>query len=77
MALKLNAWVARGLHGKKREYPNGVDMYGEDANPLLGFMNHFRDSRLFTADMIGLQLWEELKPIVDDPEMPQNPHNFW
>jgi hypothetical protein len=70
MALKLNAWVARGLHGKNKVYPDENVMYDEETNPLATFRNHFRESRMFTTDVIGLKLWEELLPIIGDPAMP-------
>ena len=58
MALKLNAHVARCLHGKKIEYKVDGSDYDDVSNPLNAFQNHFNMSRSFTGDFIGEKLWE-------------------
>ena len=77
MALKLNAHVARLLHGKQLDLSDPNSYYDEDANPLLGFKNHFNLSHSFTQDEMGMLLWRQLLPIANSDEMPQSPFNFW
>ena len=57
MALKLNAYVARGLHGKKLECKVEGSPYDTGSNPFVGFRNHFNLFHSFTNDMIGEKLW--------------------
>ena len=76
-ALRLNAYVARGLHGKKLEYKADNSPYDEDCNPFVAFRNHFNHFHQFTSDVVGEQLWAELLPIIDDPKMPKSPFNYW
>ena len=50
LALRLNAHVAKCLHGKKLDLSDKRCPYHSDANPLLGFQNHFNMSSSFTYD---------------------------
>ena len=76
-ALKLNAYVARGLHDKKIACKTAANNWDVEDNPLVAFRNHFNLFRSFTDDIMGEKLWEELLPIVNDPSMPKKAHNYW
>jgi len=53
MALKLNAHVARCLHGKKLDLSDERCPCFSDGNPLVSFKNHFNMSSSFTFDALG------------------------
>ena len=77
MVLKLNARVARCLHGKSIDYLDAKNPYTADGNPLRSFKNHFNMARSFTFDGTGRVLWDQLRTIAGNEEMPENPFNFW
>ena len=77
MALKLNAHIARLLHGKELDLSAEMSQYDLTSNPLLAFQTHFNMSQSFTSEVIGMQLWNDLMPIVNSAEMPKSPYNFW
>ena len=77
MALKLNAHIARLLHGKELDLSAEMGQYDLNSNPLLAFQTHFNMSQSFTSEVIGMQLWNDLMPIVNSAEMPKSPFNFW
>jgi len=52
-ALKHNAYVARGLHGKQLEMKVEGSLNDWECNPLVAFKNHFNQFRSFTDDAIG------------------------
>ena len=69
--------MARGLHGKKIEVKREGTDWDTICNPFVAFRNHFNLFNSFTMDIVGEKLWEELLPIIGDPNMPQKPHNYW
>lgn len=77
MAMKLNAYVARSLDGKIVDWGDKDYQYDAQNNPLLSFKNHFVNSRSFTFDFVGEKLWSDLKLIINDPKMPDNPYDYW
>ena len=77
MALRLNGYVAKCLHGKKLELKVDGSKYDSESNPLLAFQNHFNLSRSFSQDIIGQDLWKQMRSIADDAEMPESPFDYW
>ena len=63
--------------GKKIDYSDDKCLYDIKANPLIGFQNHFNNSWSFTNDELGMSLWSQLMDIINDPNMPDSPFNFW
>ena len=57
MALKLNAHMARCLHGKRLDLTNPSCNWDADSNPLLSFQNHFNHFHSFTFNEVGRMLY--------------------